>query len=234
MPETDRASGLGLFAAAVAFLLPVAFEPAVASSFWTPKAALIPLVAAVGGVLLLGSHTGTAGRSVNCLPCAFVVVAAISTLLAGRVMSITGHYGWGTGLIFVVALAGAWAVGVNLTAHDARLFGRALLTGISVNVVVVFLEMRFDLSSLGLVRAFGRAQGLMGNPVYLGPLLVAGWCSSSRRSPPPGARPTGLGGSVPRLPSPPPCRSEKRGSLSCCVPVALGRGVGSASARPRW
>ncbi len=161
---------------AIAFLLPVAFSPSVHATFWAPKAALIPVLAAVGMPLLVrlarssGPERGPARASL-----AFLGIAALSALFAdNHTTAIFGLYGWGTGLIFVVALGGAWAVGVSLDAPGRREVTRALLAGVMVNVVIGLAEMVTDLSRFELARYDGRSIGLMGNPVHLGAIAAGG------------------------------------------------------------
>lgn len=173
---TRTRSGLTLFACAIAFLLPVAFSPSVEAVFWAPKAALIPLIAAVGlpRLLLLARSPSPAPAAARAA-LAFVGVATLSTLLAdNHTTAVFGLYNWGTGLIFVVALAGAWAIGVSLDESGRGDVTKALLAGVLVNVVFALLEMVGDLSSFELARYDGRSIGLMGNPVHLGAIAAAG------------------------------------------------------------
>ncbi len=173
---TRTRSGLTLFACAIAFLLPVAFSPSVHAVFWAPKAALIPLVAAVGlPRLFLLARSPSHARAPARAALVFVGVAGISTLFAdNHTTAVFGLYNWGTGLIFVMALAGSWAIGVSLDENGRKDVTKALLAGVLVNVVFALLEMVGDLSSFELARYDGRSIGLMGNPVHLGAIAAAG------------------------------------------------------------
>ncbi len=173
---TGRRAGLTLFAMGIAFLLPVAFSPSVHAVFWAPKAALIPLIAAVGlPRLLLLARSPSPARAAARAALTFLGVATLSTLLAdNHTTAVFGLYNWGTGLIFVVALAGAWAIGVSLDESGRGDVTKALLAGVLVNVVFALLEMVGDLSSFELARYDGRSIGLMGNPVHLGAIAAAG------------------------------------------------------------
>jgi hypothetical protein len=157
----------------VAFLLPVVFSPSVYGTFWTPAAAICLVVAAVGGIRLLRLTVyDRAARAAA----AFVAVALLSALLAhNRTISFFGLYQWGTGWLFVVALAGAWAVGRSIPTNSRRLVENALLAAVLINAGVALLELAFDLSSLRLGKYGGRAPGLLGNPVHLGGLCAAGF-----------------------------------------------------------
>lgn len=171
-----RRSALTLFAMAVAFLLPVAFSPSVHAVFWAPKAALIPLLAAVGLPLLLRlARSRGPARPPARASLAFIGVASLSTLFAdNHTTAIFGPYFWGTGLIFVIALGGAWAVGISLDTSERSDVTRALLAGVVVNVVLALAEMVTDLSRFELARYDGRSIGLMGNPVHLGAIAAGG------------------------------------------------------------
>ena len=83
--EAPRRRSLGLFAGAVAFLLGVVFSPSVFASFWSPAAALVLVVAAVGLprllVLLRGPERGAASAALVFLGIA-VVSAALSSARA--------------------------------------------------------------------------------------------------------------------------------------------------------
>jgi O-antigen ligase len=164
---------LALFAAVVAFLLPVVFSPSVYGTFWSPAAAICLVVAAVGGVRLLRLtvHDRAARAAI-----AFVGAALVSALLAhNRTIAFFGLYQWGTGWLFVLSLAGAWAIGRSVPLTSRRLVEDALLAAVLLNASVALLELVFDLSSLHLGKYGGRAPGLVGNPVHLGGLCAAGF-----------------------------------------------------------
>lgn len=157
----------------VAFLLPVAFSPSVQATFWTPAAALCVVVAGVGGVRLLRLAADRDRAAVAAA--SFVAVALVSALLAdNRTLSAFGLYGWGTGWLFVLALAGAWAIGRTISLDSRTLLESALIAAVLVNAAFAVLEMAFDLTMFHLGKTGGRAPGLLGNPVHLGGLCAAG------------------------------------------------------------
>jgi O-antigen ligase len=162
---------LALFAAAVAFLLPVVFSPSVQATFWTPAAALCLVIAGVGAPRLVRlARQDTAARAA----CAFVVVAFVSALLASnRTLSFFGLYVWGTGWLFVVCLASAWAIGRSTSRRGAELIERAIVAAAALNAAVAILEMAFDLTTLQLGKFGGRAIGVLGNPIHLGGFVGA-------------------------------------------------------------
>ena len=173
---------LGLFAAAVAFLLPVVFSPSTNSTFWAPKNALLPLVAAVGLPCLAHLvQRESKVRGPARAAAAFLLVAFVSAALAhNRTTSVFGVYGAGTGLLFVAALVGAWAIGASLDEHARRDLRLALLAGIVLNGVVALIATVADLSSLGL-HYDARAMGLQGNPVHLAAIAAGGLALAADR-----------------------------------------------------
>ena len=174
MPRT-AASPAGLFAAAVTFLLLVLFSPLVAAPFWSPRAALLLVVAAVGLPTLVRLWWSDA-RSAAMAATGFVAVAALSTAVSPEpLLALIGPYGWGTGLLFVAAVAGAWAIGTAVSSSEARLVERAFLAGVLVNAAVAILQTAVDLGITELALFDGRAGALVGNPVQLGAVAVAGF-----------------------------------------------------------
>src|SRR4051794_39171642 len=107
-------SGARLVAVAAAFLLPVVFSTSLSAQAWAPRAALLLVVAAFGLprlVLLLRSEA----RPPALAAVAFLGVAALATALSPQpILSLFGLYNWGTGLLFVAALVGAWALGASV------------------------------------------------------------------------------------------------------------------------
>lgn len=176
--DTSRAARrpLGLFAMAVAFLLPVVFSPSTHSGFWAPKASLLPLVAAVGLPQLVGHlRAGSPTRRPAVAATAFLAVAALSAALAETTtIAVFGAYGLGTGLLFVAALVGAWAIGAALDDAERADVGRAFLLAVLVNAAVALLSLVVDLGRLDLGLFEGRATGLVGNPIHLGAVCAAG------------------------------------------------------------
>ena len=172
-----------------ALLLPLAFSPELYHSFWAPKAAVALLVLGPGLVAL--ARLARAGSRPALLAACFVAVAAVATAGSEHpVASLTGGANWGTGLLFVAAAVGAWALGASAGEQRRRQVATALVAAALVNAVVAWLQAR------GLVPpsldSTGRSSGLMGNPVHLGALaagalwLVGGRvaASSARRAAP--------------------------------------------------
>ena len=165
---------LGLFAAVLTLLMTIAYSPVVNYQSWTPKAALVPFVLAVGLPCLWANRRGP-WRQAALAGMALVLVAALAALFAvNHTTAVFGLYGWGTGLVFVAALPSAWAIGTRLDDRaraDVRL---ALVAGIVANVAVAVAELRFDLEFARLTLVEGRPPGFMGGSVPFTQLVAAG------------------------------------------------------------
>src|SRR5438270_2846620 len=171
---TPSRSGARVAAVATAFLLPVLFSPSVSAQAWTPRAALVLVVAALGlprVVPLLRSDA----RRTALAAVAFLAVAALATALCAQpILSLFGLYNWGTGLLFVAALVGAWALGASVDDGGVDVVENALIAGILVNAVVALVQGAFALDVVPFTRYEGRAAGLLSNPVYLATLTAGG------------------------------------------------------------
>lgn len=170
----ERARPLEIFAAVVAALLPVAISPVVYSYTFTPKLAVLLLVAAVGVprlvVLALRGDQAVPARAAL----VFLAVALASSLHSpAELLAFFGSYGWGTGWVFWCAVMGAFAIGASLHDRGRELVGRGLLVGAGVNAVVEIFQEALRLNSpvVGLYQGT-QADGLMGNPIYLESILV--------------------------------------------------------------
>lgn len=172
-----RASGIGLFAAAVAFLWPLAYSPALYSPVWGPKYAFALIVAGIGLPLLIRERTRAGIAAVI-----FLGIATLSTLLSDNpLLSLVGPWNWGTGLLFVASLVGAWALGRALTEVDRRLLEAALFTSLAVIAALALLQMTVNLSAFDQQLVYGRSTALQGNPVFLGGALTVGLFLATHR-----------------------------------------------------
>ena len=170
-----RPTPLGLIACVLAFLLPVAFSPLTDSIFWAPKwMLLLPLIGiGLPQLLLMASRPSPVRRSAR-FGLGLLVVAVLSTAFSPNPwMAVLGVYGFGTGLVFSVALVSAWAVGASLTSIDRTLLGRAVVAAGLVTSVACILEATVDLRAFDLGLYGGRTIGLQGNPVHVGPPVIA-------------------------------------------------------------
>lgn len=152
-------------------LLTCAFSTAVASSFWSPKSAVVLALGASGLAMIPRLLSGPV-RTATIAALGFLAVASLSTSLSDRpVLSVVGLYGWGTGLVFVFSLVGAWAVGVTAGESGKRSIELSVLVGAGVNVLAVLAGRWADIDAIR-VAVGGRPAGLMGNPVHLASLLA--------------------------------------------------------------
>jgi len=184
-PATDgtppEASLAGRLIALGALALTVADLPELSTSVWAPEAAVLLVLGAAGIPLLVVRAWGRgapvrspsevwAARSAL----AFIAAAGVATALALRpTLAVVGLYNEGTGLAFMVALAGCWALGSWLGAPERRALGTALIAGALVNAAVAVLQEFGLLVHLGLIGDQGVPDGLLGNPVDTGALLAA-------------------------------------------------------------
>ena len=169
----ERRTGLDLVAAAAAFLVPVAYLPLVDAPFWSPKAAVV-LPAAAVGLTRLPRLLRTGVRPAALAALAFLSVAAVSTASSDDVRQATfGLYNVGTGLVFVLALVGCWALGASVTTGGRRSVVVGLVAGTGLSCAVGALQLVVDLGVpfLGSPEG-GRATGLAGNPVHLAALAL--------------------------------------------------------------
>jgi putative inorganic carbon (HCO3(-)) transporter len=167
-------TGARLAAAAVAFVLPVLFSPSLASPAWTARAALLLLLVAIGLPRLVPLLRSEARRSAVAA-IVFLGVATLATVLCPQpALSFFGLYNWGTGLLFVAALVGAWALGASVDGRGVDVVERALIAGVCVNAGVAVIQGAIVLDAAPFTRYEGRAAGLMSNPVHLATLSVAG------------------------------------------------------------
>jgi O-antigen ligase len=165
-------SGARLVAVATAFLLPVVFSTSVSAQAWTPRAAVL-LVLAAFGLPRLVPLLGSDARRPTLAAIAFLAVAALATALSPQpILSLFGLYNWGTGLLFVAVLVAAWALGASVDAGGVGSVELALIAGVLVNAVVAIVQGLFSIDAAPFTRYEGRAAGLLGNPVYLGTLML--------------------------------------------------------------
>jgi hypothetical protein len=88
-------------------------------------------------------------------------------------MAWTGQYFSGTGAIFTVGIAAAWAIGRRLHERAVPLVAFAFLVGAVLNAGVAMAQGVVDLSSADLPLLDDRSTGLLSNPVFLGATCAA-------------------------------------------------------------
>ena len=178
---------LDLYVAGSVFLLLVAYSPALYAPFWSIRFALTVLLAGIGLprlLPLLRTSGPSSTRPAATAATAFLAIAVLAALTSGHLgASVLGLYNWGTGLLFVAGLVGAWAAAASAGPAGARLVERAFLGGALLNCVIGLVEGGVDLHSLSLPDYQGRAHGLLGNPVHLGAIAAAAVAVLVARSP---------------------------------------------------
>ncbi len=180
--ESAATTWWGWSLAVAAFLLPTLFLPTMSSAADVPKAAVLWVMTGAGlpFLVVLAMGKGPARDSLNLTWAArsgivFVVVAAIATVLSTAPLnSLVGTYLGMTGLIFFAGLAACWALGTGITVGDRRLVENAIIWAGVLNALIAFFQRFPGLGGIGLHLYGGtQADGLLGNPVYLGGLLAA-------------------------------------------------------------
>jgi O-antigen ligase len=176
--EEPRVGSLQLLTLAVAMLLPLIFHQGIANPFWTPRAALVAMVAGPGLVVALQAamRGGAAAR----IGIAFLASAAISTALSDRpLMAVAGAANAGTGLLYLVALVGIWALGTRLAAKRRSQLELVLVAGACLNGLLAWIRLA---GPPGVLFSYpGGAQGFLGNSTMLGALCAGGlWLLADR------------------------------------------------------
>ncbi len=169
-------------AAVGTLLLLVVLVPLQSSTPWAPKSAVLLVLGSFGlpflAVRAWRPGPGRAGNAVCWsarLAVAFAAVAVLSSLLSiDPGFSLVGPYNQGTGAVFWVLVAGAYGLGTSLDDAGRRWFEGAVIAGAVANAAVAVLQSVRDLSPLGIFNYNGLPDGLLGNPVFMAPVLVAG------------------------------------------------------------
>jgi O-antigen ligase len=178
-PSRVRRDRYGLLLGAYAFLLAVVWSNRVFNWFFLPKAALGLCIIGPGLVALVWLLTRRDPPAVAAT--AFLLLAGFATALAAEpAMSFYGEYFTLNGFVLVMIGVAAWALGRTARGR-AGFVEIALLAGATVNAAVAWLQVSTDLGVEGLGLRDGRAQGLMGNPVFLAGLCAGGLCIALAR-----------------------------------------------------
>ncbi|MGO9963175.1 MAG: O-antigen ligase family protein [Acidimicrobiales bacterium] len=180
VPQQDLfggVSGLGAFAAIAAAALCFAFSPKVNSVTFTPKFAIVLLFAAVGIVplarlVMVRSPLRWPARAAV----AFLAVALVSALVSPSPnIGLFGLYLWGTGFLFWLGAAGAFAIGTCLGPRERRWLAGGLLVGSVGSALVAIFQIVQNSPTPGLSLYDGsQADAFLGNPIYLEALLLGG------------------------------------------------------------
>lgn len=142
-------------------------------SSYTPRAGLLVAAGAPGLVGLAGllrRGDGVARTAIVLI--GWVFVAAVFS--GAPLLALKGTVGReSTGLILVLAI-GVWALGRRASAAVVGRLPLAVLAGFSLNAVIGFVQVVFQVESGTFALQFGRATALTPSPVYFGALMAAG------------------------------------------------------------
>ncbi len=166
---------MALLAMAIGALIPVMVTSSLDVPSWSLRQSLLPIIAVVGLWQLVALYRTELRRSALVATAfgAWCVVSALASPVPS--VAIWGLYGIGTGLVFVLALIGAWAIGACVGHRGRTLVQDALLFGVLANSALAVIQMVIP-NGPGVLGLFqGRSDGFMGNPVYLAELLAGGW-----------------------------------------------------------
>jgi hypothetical protein len=169
---------LQLLTVTTALLLPLLYFHEFPYPSWTPKTALLAVVAGPG--LAAALQAAVRGSTAARLGIAFLASAALSTVLSDRpLLAVAGPMNFGTGLIYLVGVVGLWALGARLTSLRRVQLESVLLAGACVNALLAWIRLAgpsgvlFDYS--------GGASGFLGNSTMLGALCAGGlWLTVDR------------------------------------------------------
>jgi len=180
-PVGVTASGVGALLAGA--LLPTAFSAQTLSGSFTPKYLVLLLVGAFGVVplakLARSSHVSLGARAAI----VFLAVGFVSALLSQAVnIGFFGLDSWGTGWLFWLGCAGAFAIGARMTSGDLNWALAGIVLGALANALVaVYQILKLPGGALALYQG-SQADGLLGNPIHLEAVLVGGLALIARRA----------------------------------------------------
>lgn len=160
-------------------LLLIGDIPNISYGVWAPKSAVLLVLGAIGLPTLVYRAFGTPGnrapsvRWSSRMALTFLLVAVIAASLStSPALSWVGNYNQGTGVLFWAAAAGCYALGSTANGGDRKWIEGGFITGALINACVAVLQAIHDLSSAGIPSYENLPTGLMGNPVFLGPVLA--------------------------------------------------------------
>lgn len=172
---------LGCIAAGMAALMPIAILSNTESQTFSVKYALLVVLAAAGAVPLVRLARASRYAWQARAAIAFVAVGVLSALLStSKQVGFFGLYAWGEGVLFLLGLAGAWAIGTSLGPTTRQWLAGGFIVGAVVNGVAALVQTLVplntpsaDLSGFGLFDGT-QADGMMGNPIHLEAILLGG------------------------------------------------------------
>ena len=171
-PGASAAAGWGQTAiVAIAGLLLVVASPQVYATHWTPKAALALVVIGPGLVAALSAARARDRASIAAI--GFLATATLATITSpAPLMSLVGLYNHGTGLLFVAAVVGMWALGRRLSTTAVARLELVLIAAATLNAVMMWIQNSRAFHGAVFTLVDGRPPGLLGNPVHAAALLL--------------------------------------------------------------
>ncbi len=159
---------------AIAGLLLVVVSPQVYATHWTPKAALALVVIGPGVVALVLAALARDRASIAAI--GFLAIAGLATITSpAPLMSLVGLYNHGTGLLFIAAAVGMWALGRRLSTTAAARLELVLIVAATINAVMMWIQNSRAFQGAVFTLVDGRPPGLLGNPVHAAALLLGGF-----------------------------------------------------------
>jgi O-Antigen ligase len=161
-----------LVAAGFAVVVPLLNMAALPMSGWSSRFVLLP-VAAAAGISLLFRLRRSPLRLVAVVGLAWLVWGMLCVAFSSvPALAFWGAWDFGTGGLFMLAVAGLWAVGAWSGDRGAILVERALIVGGLVNALIAVVSAGVDLSGLGLSGPGVQQGGLWGNAAVLAAFLL--------------------------------------------------------------
>lgn len=146
-----------------------------ASHTFTPKYAVVLLIAGVGLVPLVRSLRRGRQALSSWAAIAFLLVGLISALTsAAPALSIFGLYLWGTGWLMWLGCAGAFGIGLQLRSPTDFnwLLGGFLVGAVGNALLALYQTLAMPSSSTFGPYQGNQADGFLGNPIHLEALLL--------------------------------------------------------------
>lgn len=156
---------------AIAGLLLVVVSPQSYATHWAPKAALALVLVGPGMVALVGGATARDRASIAAI--VFLAIAALAAIISpAPLMSLVGLYNHGTGLVFVSAVVGMWALGRRLSKTAVAHLEVVLIGAATLNAMMMWIQNSRAFHGAVFTLIDGRPPGLLGNPVHSAALLL--------------------------------------------------------------
>jgi len=179
-PQDERPAPVDTLVPAGVVILLIAFSAQTNTPFWAPKSAVALTVGLAGVpslIWLMYRRDAPAWALLGLLGVGGLSMALSHTV----VMSLVGVYAFGTGFLFMVLVAGWWALGRRLTAVGRRRLEATLVWGAVGESAFAVCEHLLSFHYAAFQPYEGRYSALFDNPVYLAGYLSATYALLLRR-----------------------------------------------------